>query len=178
MTGELKVYARMGDELQVTGSMVNMRSGPSLNDQVLIKLRRGTRVVEISRFEQWVEVTIDRDDIEVGWIHESLLTSGETTENLDDKASGHFERFMSLFEELIDKYRREDGIIHFSDVTSDVAGALQLTATDTWFKLPLERRELILSGIFGLWRDSSHNGIRLSVEVVDKNKQAHMIIFK
>jgi hypothetical protein len=174
----MDVAADLGDNLLVTGTVINLRSGPSLNDPVLLKLNRGTRVIEISRHEEWIEVTIDRDDIEVGWIHASLLEPEVPGPEDGEIASSHFQRFMLDFEHYRNDRLLEDGITHFSDISSDLKGLLKLTITDDWFSLPLERREEILSEIFRIWKGSAESGSRVSVEVVDKNQEAHMMIFR
>ena len=176
--GTTNVSAEMGDDLWITGTVVNLRNGPSINDPVLLQLSRGTRVVEISRFEEWVEVTIDRDDIQVGWIHASLLESGSTTGQDEDSRSGRFQKFLIDFERFRNNHQGNDVLTGFRDISSDGEGSLQLTVTDEWLNLPLDSREEIISDIFRLWTESSDEGLGVSVEVVDKNKQAHMMIFR
>jgi hypothetical protein len=64
-----------GDVLMVTGTSVNVRSGPGTDHRVDRQVGRGQRVIEIERSGGWVRVGIEGGAD--GWIHGSLLTPEE-----------------------------------------------------------------------------------------------------
>jgi uncharacterized protein YgiM (DUF1202 family) len=60
----------------VTGSLVNLRSGPGTNYEVVDQLARDTEVEVISdQGNGWVELRPVDGDI-TGWMSDSLLTKG------------------------------------------------------------------------------------------------------
>lgn len=75
-------FAASGDPLSVTGSRVNVRSGPGTDNAVVTQVNRDQRVVEIAREGDWVQVEIANSGGRQGWIHSSLVaaaTGGEAT---------------------------------------------------------------------------------------------------
>jgi hypothetical protein len=64
--------AAPGDQLAVTGDVVNVRAGPSTGDRVLLHVDRDEPAVELRRIDDWVQVQIPGRVAE-GWIHQSLL---------------------------------------------------------------------------------------------------------
>jgi hypothetical protein len=65
--------ADTGDVLLVSGQGVNVRSQPSLEGQILLRVNRNRQVTEIERSGDWVRVEIDGTGGREGWIHGSLL---------------------------------------------------------------------------------------------------------
>ncbi|MEX2353781.1 MAG: SH3 domain-containing protein, partial [Gammaproteobacteria bacterium] len=72
LTGGLK--AQSGQELRITGSLVNVREAPSIDTPVLLRLSQGRRIIELGREGEWIQVQLDHDDVNSGWIHQSLAT--------------------------------------------------------------------------------------------------------
>jgi Bacterial SH3 domain len=68
-------FAAQGDALLVTGSNVNVRAGPSTEAGILTRVGMDEPAIERRRQGQWVEVELPGQNV-LGWIHDSLLTSG------------------------------------------------------------------------------------------------------
>ena len=66
------VVAAPGDGLVVTGDLVNVRAGPSMDERVSLQVRRDQRALELAREGEWVRVELAGRG-EQGWIHRSLL---------------------------------------------------------------------------------------------------------
>ena len=52
------VFAASGDPLVVTGDGVNVRTGPGMENRIMMRLYRDREVVEIAREGEWVRVEI------------------------------------------------------------------------------------------------------------------------
>jgi hypothetical protein len=65
--------AAPGDALQVNGSNVNVRTGPTTEAAVARKVQSGQRVIERRRRERWIEIEVVDALRSIGWIHDSLL---------------------------------------------------------------------------------------------------------
>ncbi|MDX1540488.1 MAG: SH3 domain-containing protein [Geminicoccaceae bacterium] len=70
-------WAASGDPLVVTGDGVNVRSGPSTDNRIVLRVYRNREVVEIAREGDWVRVEIAGSGGQEGWIHSSLLAAPE-----------------------------------------------------------------------------------------------------
>jgi hypothetical protein len=57
--------------LEVAGTDVNVRQGPTMEAAVLMQLDEGDEVAELRRQDEWIRVAVDGGD--EGWIHESLV---------------------------------------------------------------------------------------------------------
>ena len=68
------------DVLTVNATRVNLRAEPTLRSDVLRTLDKGVAVRPGEQNGNWVRVTIDGAETEVGWIHRSFLTNGRPTE--------------------------------------------------------------------------------------------------
>ena len=66
------VLAAPGDGLVVTGDLVNVRAGPSMESRVSLQVQRHQRALELERDREWVRVELAGQG-EQGWIHQSLL---------------------------------------------------------------------------------------------------------
>jgi hypothetical protein len=66
------VLAAPGDGLVVTGELVNVRAGPSMEYRVSLQVQRNQRALELAREGEWVQVKLAGRG-EEGWIHQSLL---------------------------------------------------------------------------------------------------------
>jgi hypothetical protein len=65
--------AATGAALIVTGDGVNVRSGPSGDASVRMRVHRNQQVIELQREGSWVRAEIAGADGQEGWIHSSLL---------------------------------------------------------------------------------------------------------
>jgi SH3-like domain-containing protein len=75
--------ATPGDVLYVQASTVNVRQFPSLEAEVLTRLNRGSKVVEVRREGDWIRVRNDPPNGAEGYVHGSLLRSAPPS---DDRA--------------------------------------------------------------------------------------------
>ncbi len=57
----------------VTGSVVNIREGPSTRFPVIAKVNRGRKLVELTREKDWVKIELDEKNGKSAWIHSSLV---------------------------------------------------------------------------------------------------------
>ena len=64
-----------GKYLFVTGSSVNVRGCAAKTCSVLMRVKRGQQVSEISQANDWVEIALHGSSDPTGWIHSSLLSA-------------------------------------------------------------------------------------------------------
>lgn len=64
--------AASGDDLVVSGDVVNVRAGPGTDYRVRVQVYRNQPAVELARQGEWVQVELSGRD-EEGWVHQSLL---------------------------------------------------------------------------------------------------------
>lgn len=166
-------YAATGDELVVTGSIVNLRAEPSLESRVLLRVAEGRTLIEISRYRDWLEVATRRSDVGAGWIHESLLSpvSGHTV----DPGFAAFQQELNRINTI---HTADTGEMPFLHVEQLAPGELRITAAAPWFALEQSQRETILSDLFSFWQQQNDVGNIVSLEVVDQNRQPHMLMFQ
>lgn len=169
-------FAGRGDTLIITGNTVNLRAQPSTSADVIKQLGQMSKLIEISRFEEWVEVTTIESNHDYGWIHQSLLSSIEGIP-LTFPESSQFEEFKSRYISLLKGYKDESGIELFSVIELIDTGSVQLIATDDWFGLEQQKRDKYLTEVFDLWRKFVETGISVSVEIIDSNGEQHMLMF-
>ncbi len=71
--------AATGDALIVTGDGVNVRSGPSGDASVRMRVYHNQQVIELEREGSWVRAEIAGTDGQEGWIHSSLLAAPDAS---------------------------------------------------------------------------------------------------
>ncbi len=59
----------------VTGSVVNIREGPSTRFPVVAKVNRGRKLVELTREKDWVKISLEEKNGKSAWIHSSLVSA-------------------------------------------------------------------------------------------------------
>ena len=171
------VNAFPGDELVVTGSIVNFRAIPSLQAKVLLRFAKGKELIEISRYQEWIEVSTKGEDARSGWVHSSVLESLETEDHGLQSEELAFSHFKSQFDELNESIHKEHGYVPFTRVERVSTREIQLTGSKDWFLITQQQRENILSDVFKLWLVNVEIGLSVSVEVVDSNNKQHMVMF-
>ncbi len=67
----------------VTGSVVNIREGPSTRFPVVAKVNRGRKLIELAREKDWVKIDLDEKNGESAWIHSSLISAELAVRNED-----------------------------------------------------------------------------------------------
>ena len=67
--------AAPGDVLYVKGSIVNIRSGPGTDTDVVAKLNNGHKLAEIARNGVWINVNFSQAGKKSGWIRQDLIAA-------------------------------------------------------------------------------------------------------
>lgn len=77
--GELNktIDADRRSRLHVTGSVVNLRAGPSTSHKIVAKLKRGVGLVEIGRKGHWIHIEVPSIAGLRAWIHSSLVARNQ-----------------------------------------------------------------------------------------------------
>ena len=60
--------ASPGDRLYIQVSCVNIRSGPTIESEVLMQGEQGRPLFEFDRQKGWIQVGIEGTDGKIGWI--------------------------------------------------------------------------------------------------------------
>ncbi len=150
------IFAENGDELTITGDIVNLRSDPASDTDALIKLLKGRKVIEIQRQDDWVEIETHRKDIKTGWVHKSLVAK-ETEKLRTISISPLYKRFMRRFNDHNEVIRKQNGVFYFSDAKEKGKGKgkgiISVIATEAWLNAEREERGESLNEIFKLWNN-------------------------
>ena len=163
-------YAATGDQLIITGDVVNLRTAPSTDAATPIKLLKDRQVIEIQRQGDWVEVKTNREDIKTGWVYKTLIARVKQKESAEEK------RFR-IFKQRFTAYN-QNGIPNFKDAIDKGAGTIHLIATGVWLAKTHEARGEPLNEIFKLWSDVVPVGSSLSVIVLDEQGQQHSVMLR
>lgn len=75
-----------GSILYIDAAFANIRKGPSLEQDVLISLKKGSKLLEIDRKKRWIKVKIYGKNEKIGWIHSSI-TKKKTDKHIVQKVS-------------------------------------------------------------------------------------------
>lgn len=177
------VSAAAGDELAVTGSIVNLRAGPSLDADVLMRLEQGRVLVELDRRSKWVHVSTGRDDIRSGWIYADLVRvmpeaqdakRGNEEDTVDD--------LVALFKQALAEYNtrknRESGYAYFIEPEYTGDGVIVVTGTEPWLQLPMEQRMEDLADVFEIWAAAVGEGPPITINVMDAAGEKQMTMYR
>ena len=63
-----------GASLYVTARILNLRREPGTNAPIVSKLPRGRQLKEVSRKDQWLEVSVPSDGM-AGWVHSAFVNA-------------------------------------------------------------------------------------------------------
>ena len=171
-----QVLAEKGDELVVIKSLVNVRSGPSIDNEPLLKLNKDQKVIEIQRQKNWVEVALGHDDIKSGWMHKSLLGKEKKSENTT--LPTRFDKFMQRFNDHNYVIKKQNGIIHFTKAKNKGKGDIELIATEAWINSNIETRNNSLSEIFKLWSKFVPVGSSISIQVLGEQGDQYTLMMR
>lgn len=156
--------AASGDRLYVTGSGVNVRSGPGASRSVLMQIGEGHELTEIERQGDWVRVRIAWIGGS-GWIHESLLTS-EAPAAATRQRPASYHRFVQDIEQLNMDILDILGDVFFTRVAYRGEGRVELTATPAWLSAPAEDRRKDIEAVYDLWQ-AHYGGDESTLVIVD-----------
>lgn len=67
-------HAAPGDRHYIKGTIVNIRSGPGTDNDVVAKLNNGHELTEIRRQGRWIKVTLAESGGKIGWIRQDLVS--------------------------------------------------------------------------------------------------------
>ena len=172
-------FSAPGDDLIVTGSIVNLREKASTDSRILLKLKRDEILIEVKREGDWVEVFTDRSDVSSGWMHNTLvvpLTTRNTVAVTNHSES--FIRFMETFSKLNESWQQQNGYLPFTNAEEFSNRKIRLTANAEWLKVYHAHREQMLSLIFDQWSNAVGPELSIDIEVVDQNGERHMTMFR
>ncbi|MEX2525512.1 MAG: SH3 domain-containing protein [Gammaproteobacteria bacterium] len=177
------VTAAEGDELQVTSHLVNVREGPSVETAVLLKLAEGRSVMEIRREGNWVKVETGNEETPRGWIYANLLQkAAPQAEPGDGEEQEGVQALFELFEQALAEYnvrkKQEAGYAYFTDPEYVGNGVVEVTASRYWLRLPMEQRMKDLSDIFDIWAAAVGEGPSITVNVMARNGEKQMTMFR
>lgn len=167
-------FAEPGDILHVHGTVVNLRQGPSTNYPVLLKLRRGDKLLELQRKGDWVEVHPDGMDGTCGWIYAPLVGKEYVGRLAKPIETQKFRNFKAAFNELNTRIAKQTGSTFFTKPEDLGNGVIQVTATDKWLNTTNEEKERNLRAIFDLWNHAEGNPPAMAVHVIDKDGNHQM----
>ena len=180
--------AAPGDALSVLGDDVNVRDGPSLAHNVILKLHKGNRAQEIQRKNEWVEIAEFTTGNKLGWVHVSLIetvpvspsapaipVNSITDSSITEK---RFQVFLASFEKLGVNLKKETGLVFFTRVEELGKGNIQITATDAWIDSATDHKARLLNIIFRLWDEADGIGSPIAVFIVDEHGTQHMSMYR
>jgi len=179
----LPATAAAGDRLQVIPYLVNVRSAPSGEGSVLIKLAEGRSVVEIRRRGNWVQVETGHEDAPAGWIHADLLQEAKRENGTEENQKRReVEALFDLFKQALAEYntrkKREAGYPYFTDPEYAGDGKITVTGSRYWLRLPMEQRMEHLSEVFEIWAAAVGEGPAITVNVKGRNGEKQMTMFR
>lgn len=179
-----QAMATPGDELTVTGTLVNLRRGPSLDAPVVMRLEQGRRLIEIRREGGWVEVKPVHNDTGPIWVHEKLVEKIAASmpepvlENPAAEKAALFNLFDRAFREMKENIQRQTGNTYFLKAEDLGGGTVEVTATAAWLNSPREKREEDLSELFRIWDAVMVDKSHITVFIVDENGERLMSMFR
>lgn len=168
-------HAAAGDQLIITGNIVNIRTAPSTDAALAIKLSKDRKVIEIQRQGDWVEIKTNRDDIKTGWIYKTLIRKLKKKESLEEKRFRVFKQRFNAYKENI---RKQNGIPQFKEVIDKGEGTIHVIATEAWLAKTHEARGVPLNEVFKLWSDVVPVGSSMSVIVLDEQGEQHTMMLR
>lgn len=167
--------AATGEQLIITANIVNLRAAPTTQASVLIKLLKDRKVIEVQRQGDWVEINTGRQDFESGWIHRSLITKAMPEQSPEQQ---RFKIFMQKLNEYNEALNKKTGKHYFENTINKGNNNINVIATESWLKIDQEARSQVLNDIFKLWSDVVPVGNSMSVIVLDKQGEQHMIMLR
>ena len=152
--------------LYVKSVVANLRSGPSTSGPILLQLKAGHKLMEISRKGNWIEVGAAGTG-KIGWIYKTLLTDKMATIEGYAVVNDAFKKFKLAFDDLNQTIKRTAGFTFFTEATYLGDGIIQITATDVWLSAPYSDRTSGLQTVYDMWEAADGTGLSIAVYVVD-----------
>lgn len=174
----LQAYAAAGDDLVVTGSVVNLRAAPSEHAEILLKLARDRIVVEVRRDGDWVEVYTERTDISTGWVHASLLAPVPESDTALTHHSEAYARFIKDWDQINQLSALPDGSTPFTRIEEYLGHRLRISASAAWLQTDQARREQTLADLFKRWTAAVGAGLPAEVVIVDPDGNTVMSMYR
>jgi len=171
--------ATPGDELVITGFVVNLRAQPDMNATVLLKLKEDLTVTEIKREGDWVQVYNERAGVPIGWVHNSLLVtlSISNTAAIINHTEA-YDRFMPAYNNLNETWKQKHGTLPFVTIEEYINRRIRITATTEWLQTEQTAREQMVADLFKKWSNIVEPGLPADIEIVDANGNKLMSMFR
>lgn len=167
--------AEPGDELIISSEIVNLRSAPSTQAEVPIKLTKNKKVIEIQRQGDWVEVETNRQDVKTGWLYKTLVKKGPKKETQAEK---RYRVFQERYADYNAAIKEQNGTHYFTETAYSDETTLSVVPTAAWLNAEIEERQNTLSEVFKIWSDVVPVGISITLLVVDKQGKQHMLMLR
>jgi hypothetical protein len=137
-------YAETGDYLYVKGDVVNMRSEPSTESNVIVKLRRGHRLIEIQKKGKWIEVGADSTGGKTGWIYASLTSTTPLHGKPDAIGYPPFSKFVDTYYNRLNK-----GLFTKAEYKGD--GIINIHVNYKWMSVSREDKTWSMNVLLDAW---------------------------
>lgn len=197
------VLAATGDALIVQGDGVNVRSGPSGDAAVRMRVHRHQQVIELQREGRWVRAEIAGTDGQEGWIHSSLLAppegepaAGEGAAALapptapperpavvplqvepaagPDRGLGELAQFRETVSYLNRRALALAGADLFAEVKPGPGGVMRVVATDNWSTLPPAGRQSYANTLLDRWAAAKVSAGPVVLQILDPSGEVVM----
>jgi hypothetical protein len=175
----ISAKAAPGDELVITGFIVNLRAQPSKDAAVLLKLKEDITVVEIQREGDWVQVYNEHAGVPTGWVHNSLIvpvSTSNTTAIINHTEA--YNRFMTAYNKLSESWKQIHGVLPFVTVAEYINRKIRITAKTEWLQAERTEREQMVADLFKIWSQIIEPGLTAEIEIVDTNGNKLMSMFR
>jgi uncharacterized protein YgiM (DUF1202 family) len=156
--------------IYVRGQFLNLRKDPSLTSHTIRKLKKGQRLTQLSRSENWLQVLEYGAEDRPGWVHTSLVAKILPPPSIkapsEQKA---FKMFRISFDQYNTNIKKLKGMDFFNDVEYVNQGVIQITATDILLSAPKKYKEKYLIALMEMWLEVRETTQPATVRIVDKN---------
>lgn len=158
----------IGDKLYISKAGVNIRSSPSEESSIVVRVDKGHVLIEFSTSDSWINVGVDRTGGKSGWVKKSDVSykciEGGSQAPYDPK----FDKFFLAVEILNDNVEKRIGQKFFSKVENLGDGMVSLTPTAIWLQGDEKSKKKNLHTIFTLWESAEGTGLPVAVYIVDR----------
>jgi SH3-like domain-containing protein len=169
--------AAPGDVHRVSAERLNLRAGPSDDDNVRSQILRGEEVVELRRSGNWLGVRTLRTG-EEGWVFSELLepVSTSTLETTGTApATAGFGELSRDFDRLMATVDERRGFSLFDRVRQD-GSSLEVTASETWLRAgSADEHTMSALAVYQMWKNHQ-NGAPVKVVMLDHDGKAYVTI--
>lgn len=166
-----QLHARANDVLYVLKDSVNLRGDASTKGGIVLRLKKGDRVVEISRKGSWVKVYPLVKGVDHAWIYSPLVGKNKPVVKKNNQGVVTFNRQLS---KLNSRTKKILGASFFSSGRYRGDGIVEVTASDVWLASPRPDRASNARILFLLWQASEGSGLPVFLNIVNRSGKIKM----